>query len=231
MPRRPGKRGNAAWDARTVRTGARTAVNNARTVRTVRREEPPSPLFLSSRSSRSSHYLRQSSLRSSRSSRPRQCFQRPRAIHAPIWRRNATPCERRVERRCQPPSTRRWRRAPRRRPLAATTQGRMWMGRRAPRRRGAARLVANKSTESDRGKSKLTLCFLDVLAAAPPEPSSWQLEPLIWVFDRPWLRSQDLAALEAFAQTLDTQICIDVVHAPSVPAGIHTAPWSPTKLC
>ena len=43
MPRRPGKRGNAAWDARTVRTGARTAVNNARTVRTVRREEPPSP--------------------------------------------------------------------------------------------------------------------------------------------------------------------------------------------
>ena len=50
-------------------------------------------------------------------------------------------------------------------------------------------------SDSDRGKSNLTCCFLDFPAVAPPESRSWQLQPLIWVCDHPWLRSQVLASL------------------------------------
>ena len=50
-------------------------------------------------------------------------------------------------------------------------------------------------TESDRGKSKLTLCFFDFTALAPPTSSPEPLQPLTWGCGRPWLRSRDLSAL------------------------------------
>ena len=63
----------------------------------------------------------------------------------------------------------------------------------------------------------MTFCFLDFQAAAPPESSPWQLQPLVGVCDRPALRSRDLTALGS--------LCIeprhsDVAHDRSGPAGI-----------